>query len=91
MTRRRRLVGTRREVPAGRAAAYDALWAEVQAAATGMGAHAWRFVAAADPERYLEFLEFAAASDPRRSPPLAGALARLEDEFAGEAEEWDEA
>jgi hypothetical protein len=91
MSRRRRLVGTRREVPAERRAEYDPLWAEVQAAATAMEAHAWRFVSAASPERFLEFLEFAATSDPRRAPPLADVLARLESAFAGEAEEWDEA
>jgi hypothetical protein len=86
----RRLVSTRRSVPAARRAAYDALWTRVQAAASARDAHAWRFASAEREDLFLEFLEFAAGSDPRASPALSAPLARLEAEFAGGSEEWTE-
>jgi hypothetical protein len=89
--KRRRLVGLRRRVPSDRRAAYDAAWAAARDRAERRGAHAWRFVAAGSAELFLEFLEFAAESDPRDDPQLAAALRRLDRELgAADVEEWDE-
>ena len=87
----RRLVGQIRTVAAPARAAYDARWEEVRGAATALGAHAWRFASTIHPERYLEFLEFAADRDPRHDASLAGPLLALDRDLgAAEAEEWEE-
>lgn len=87
----RRLVSTRRRTDPAARERYDALWSALQGAATAAGAHAWRFVARGDPDLHLEFLEFAAGSDPRDLPEVHSLLARLGAEVGGaEVEEWDE-
>lgn len=90
MKSERRLISTRRTVSAARREAYEAAWSRVHFEATRQGSHAWRFASAARGDLFLEFLEFAADSDPRREPQLADALARIEAEFTGEGEEWVE-
>nr|MBA4158591.1 hypothetical protein [Gemmatimonadota bacterium] len=70
----RHLVSTRRTVPESRRAAYDAAWTPLQAAATGLGAHAWRFRSADHGDLFLEFLEFAADADPRETPRVVALL-----------------
>ena len=87
----RRLVGQTRTVAAAARAGYDAAWERVRAAATALGAHAWRFQSTIHPDRYLEFLEFAAERDPRRDATVAAPLLALDRDLgpAG-AEEWVE-
>ena len=87
----RRLVGQTRTVAAAARAGYDAGWERVRAAATALGAHAWRFQSTIHPDRYLEFLEFAADRDPRPHPSVAGPLLALARDLGpAEAEEWVE-
>jgi hypothetical protein len=87
----RHLVAQTRDVPAEARAAYDARWVELHAAATALGAHAWRFRSTIHPERYLEFLEFAADHDPRQEAPVAGPLLALDRDLGpAEVEEWEE-
>lgn len=87
----RRLVGQIRMVPAQAGCAYEARWEELRAAATALGAHAWRFQSTIQPERYLEFLEFAADRDPRLDETVAGPLLALDRDLGpAEAEEWEE-
>jgi hypothetical protein len=87
----RRLVGQTRSVAAQDRAAYDARWEELRSAATALGAHAWRFLSTIHPERYLEFLEFAADRDPRLHATVAGPLLALDRDLGpAEAEEWEE-
>jgi len=86
----RRLVSTRREVTSEDLATYDAAWAALEQRARDAGAHAWRFVSAAYPVLYLEFLEFAADADPRGKGAVADALHAIDRIAPGSAEEWDE-
>jgi hypothetical protein len=86
----RHLVSTRRAVPANLSGEYAATWAKLRDAATESGAHAWRFASAAYPTEYLEFLEFAAAADPRAGERLKELLAELDRLGRGVSEEWDE-
>lgn len=86
----RRLVSIRRSVAGSRAADYDALWSAVRQRVEAAGAHAWRFAAADDGTRRMEFIEFRAGADPRRGPEVRAALDRLEGAFPGEEEEWDD-
>jgi hypothetical protein len=87
----RRLLCTRRTVDPARRTAYDAAWSDLQAAVRARGAHAWRFVAEPRPDLFLEFLEFAAGSDPRATPAIAAALDALDREFGtGATDEWRE-
>jgi hypothetical protein len=91
VSRRRTLLSLRRPVAPERRAAYDAAWARLHAAATARGAHAWRFRSAADEERALEFLEFAAEADVRAHPEVRAALDALEESSApAVVEEWIE-
>lgn len=85
----RRLVSLRRLVPAEQRAAYDAAWEEVRRCAVGQGAHAWRFASVSEAGVFLEFLEFAAESDPRLHADVLAALLHL-DQATGRAscEEW---
>jgi hypothetical protein len=87
----RTLVSLRRRVPAPLRDAHAAAWAQLHREATARGAHAWRFASAADPELYLEFLEFSADADPRGNTEVSGALARLDEVGAAEVEQWVEA
>ena len=80
--RERRLLSIRRAVPAARRAEYEAAWARLHAAATGRGAHAWRFRSARVPGLYLEFLEFGAGADLRADPDAQAALRALDAAFA---------
>ncbi len=89
--KRRRLVSIRRDVSAEQLRQYARDWRTLQRGVEASGAHAWRFVSAAYPSRYLEFLEFAAGADPRQQPGIARALAALEMIAPAVAEEWDEA
>jgi hypothetical protein len=85
----RRLVSQTRTVPAADRAGYDAGWERVRAAVTALGAHAWRFQSTIHPERYLEFLEFAADRDPRPDATVAAPLHDLDRDLGpAEAEEW---
>ena len=87
----RRLVGQIRTVAAADRAGYDARWEELRSAATAFGAHAWRFHSTIHPDRYLEFLEFAADRDPRLDETVGGPLLALDRDLGpAEAEEWDE-
>jgi hypothetical protein len=89
MSAERRLVSLRRSVPSPRMEAYGALWTSLAEEVVRAGAHAWRFVSPQDPELHLEFLEFKAAVDPRREPPVRALLDRLDVEAAAAAtEEW---
>lgn len=94
--RERRLVSTRRRVPAAQAPRYSELWERLRGAAAAEGAHAWRFVSADRPELYVEFLEFAGDQDPRRAPAVAAAIGEVERAFgapppaAAPSEEWRE-
>lgn len=88
---RRLLTSRPRHVAAANRAAYDAAWEALRGAATGRGAHAWRFVSTILPERYLEFLEFAEGADPRDDAAVAEALRALDERFpAPAAEAWAE-
>jgi hypothetical protein len=91
MSAERRLVSLRRRVPASRQARYGELWGALAAEATKTGAHAWRFVSPGDGELHLEFLEFRADADPRRSEATQRILRQLREEAAAEVEEWVEA
>ena len=87
----RRLIAQTRRVEAPARAAYDAGWEAVRGAATERGAHAWRFRSTIHPDRYLEFLEFAAERDPRRDAAVAAPLLALDRDLGpAEAEEWEE-
>jgi hypothetical protein len=87
----RRLVGQVRTVAAAARGEYDARWEELRGAANALGAHAWRFHSTIHPDRYLEFLEFAADRDPRPDDRLAGRLLALDHAFGpADVEEWDE-
>ena len=87
----RQLVSQIRTVPAAARPRYDALWEDVRREATALGAHAWRFHSTIHPERYLEFLEFAAAGDPRRESAVADPLLALDRDLGtAEVEEWEE-
>jgi hypothetical protein len=87
----RRLVSIRRRVAEGMLEAYRARWSSVREAVEGAGQHAWSFVSASDPREMIEFLEFADGADPRDDPRAAAALGRLEREYGGTLEEWEEA
>ncbi|CAN5691498.1 hypothetical protein BH23GEM6_BH23GEM6_25570 [soil metagenome] len=86
----RRLVSIRREIMDEALTSYDSAWAALEQRVTASGAHAWRFVSAAYPMRYLEFLEFAADADPRGESGVADALAAIGRIAPGTVEEWDE-
>ena len=77
----RHLISIRRMVPAAQRADYDAAWARLHAATTGIGAHAWRFVSAAEGDLFLEFLEFAADSPLREDPGVIEAIRILHQRF----------
>lgn len=77
----RRLLCTRRLVPAERREEYDAGWTRLRAAATAGGAQAWRFVTAARGDVYVEFLEFAAEHDAREDAEANAALLALKAAF----------
>lgn len=91
MSEARTLVSTDRAVKPARARGYDEAWAEVQARVRALGGKAWRFRSQADPCRHVEFLEFAANSDPRRDPDVEIALGRLDPFGAGSTVEWTDA
>ena len=87
----RHLVSQTRSVPISARAVYDALWERVRESATALGAHAWRFQSTIHPDRYLEFLEFAAERDPRTDASVAAPLLALDRDLGpAEAEEWVE-
>jgi hypothetical protein len=87
----RRLVSLRRPIPEAVVERYDELWLALAAEVRALDAHAWRFASASDRDLRLEFLEFAAARDPRELPPVRELLHRLDVEIASaSAEEWDE-
>ena len=87
----RHLVSQTRPVPISARAGYDALWERLREAATAAGAHAWRFQSTVHPDRYLEFLEFAAERDPRTDATVVAPLLALDRDLgpAG-TEEWVE-
>lgn len=87
----RRLVSVRRRVGPADRERYDNAWHRYSEAANAAGANAWRFRAADEEHRYLEFLEFAGDDDPRGSRELAEAGAELQVIGPAEAEEWLEA
>ena len=95
-TGERRLVSIRRFVPQHRRGEYAAAWAELHAAATAQGAHAWHFVSAETPGVFLEFLEFGPESDIRADPAVLEAIRLLHSEFGmpypspNTLEEWVE-
>ena len=87
----RQLVSLVRTVAETAHAAYDSRWEDLRGAATALGAHAWRFHSTLHPERYLEFLEFAADGDPRGDATVAGLLLALDRDLGpAEVEEWEE-
>jgi hypothetical protein len=87
----RRLVSQIRKVPEPARAAYESRWEHLRRAATALGAHAWRFRSSIHPERYLEFLEFAADGDPRPDAAVADLLLSLDRDLGpAEVEEWEE-
>ena len=86
---RRHLVSQIRDVALASRTRYDARWGEVQRAVTERGAHAWRFVSGIQPDRYIEFLEFAADADPREDAGVSSTLRALDEELgAALVEEW---
>jgi hypothetical protein len=87
----RHLVSQERRVEPASRVAYDAAWEALRGAATAAGAHAWRFRSTIHPERYLEFLEFAADRDPRQDAAVADPLLALDRDLGpAEPEEWEE-
>jgi hypothetical protein len=88
MSVRRSLVSIRRLVPGGDSAEYDLLWNQLEGAVSALGSHAWRFSAASNPARRMEFLEFSSGPDPRASESVAALLDRLDRVAPGEVEEW---
>ncbi len=92
----RRLVSIRRSVTLEERPSYDAAWGILHEAATGRGAHAWRFASADVPELYLEFLEFGLEGDLREDPVTLAAIQTLHETFGGPyppprtLEEWVE-
>ena len=95
-TGERRLVSIRRFVPQHRRGEYAQAWAELHAAATARGAHAWHFVSGDTPGVFLEFLEFGPESDVRSDPTVLEAIRNLHAEFGmpyptpSTLEEWVE-
>lgn len=87
----RRLVSTRRRVPAAEQGSYRTFWDALALRLGGAGARAWRFVSESDPELFVEFMEFASPTDPRDSPEVSDHLGRLERTWPGTAEAWEEA
>jgi hypothetical protein len=92
----RHLRVTIRTVPAGSQPDYAAGWRAFVAAARSAGANAWRFRAAEDPDRYMEFLEWqddgSHAAAAWRDGDIAGLGAALDSRFgAGDATGWQEA
>ena len=77
----RHLISIRRLVPLEQRSDYDAAWARLHQAATATGAHAWRFVSAAEADLFLEFLEFAADSTLREDPAVIEAIRTLHEQF----------
>ena len=87
----RLLTSRARTVAAADRARYDAAWEELRRAATDRGAHAWRFASTILADRYLEFLEFADAADPRGDPAVQAAMRALDERFpAPPPDEWIE-
>ena len=94
----RRLVSIRRFVPQHRRGDYAELWAQLHAAATARGAHAWHFQNADEgtPGVFLEFIEFGPESDPRSDTTVLEAIRALHAEFGqpyptpSTLEEWVE-
>ena len=84
----RRLLSVVREVPEGGRAEYDRLWYTLRDAAVAAGAHGWRFASESEPDRYIEFIEFAADGDPVSTPPVPEALDALDRHFPGDAGRW---
>ncbi|MBX6365699.1 MAG: hypothetical protein IRZ00_17770 [Gemmatimonadetes bacterium] len=88
----RRLMATRRRVAGDRTGDYREAWERFRDAAAGLGARAWLFRSADVAGRFLEFLEWdAATADPAGDPRVRAARAALDDLGAGEDELWDEA
>ena len=92
----RRLVSIRRLVPGHRRDEYLAVWAQLYAAATARGAHAWHFASLDVADVFLEFLEFGSETDVRGDPDTLEAIRALHEAF-GEPypppktlEEWAE-
>ncbi|HWK90487.1 MAG TPA: hypothetical protein VNP72_10910 [Longimicrobium sp.] len=92
----RRLVSIRRLVPSDRIPQYAAAWAELHAAATARGAHAWHFASADQRDVYVEFLEFGSDSDVRSDAATVAAIRELHEQFGdpypmpNTLEEWVE-
>ncbi len=88
-----RLLVVMRRVPRERLGEYAHAWERVRSAAAAAGVHAWRFQATppADPDEYLEFLEWSStAGDPTVGGTLGAAAGQLQAAFPGEARRWDE-
>ncbi len=86
------LTSTRRSAPPARQREYDAAWLRIQQIAATLDTRAWRFQAVNEPGLFLEFLEFAAGSDPRLEPALRDALRAMDAVFppVSAAELWAE-
>jgi hypothetical protein len=63
----------------------------VVSAAVSTKVNAWRFHEERDPSLYLEFLEFAAGSDPREEGEVATAIRSLDLLGIGDSELWIDA
>jgi len=88
--RRRRLLSTRRVVPADRLDEYMAAWESVQRAARDSGARAWLFRAQERHDHFIEFIEYGDAPGALDAGELRRARASLEEWFGpGEPEEWE--
>jgi hypothetical protein len=84
----RRLLIIHRQVPSGSGPDYDRAWMQLREAAAGVPCHAWRYRSTRSGDSFVEFLEYAAAGDPRGNLEVSEALRALERVAAGEIEEW---
>jgi hypothetical protein len=87
MTEERRLLSTRRRVPAASMEDYHVAWGVLATIARAAGVNAWRFRSATESDLFMEFLESRAA-DPRVAGEIDESLTSLERLQPGLTEEW---
>ncbi|MFO7261404.1 MAG: hypothetical protein DIU52_009620 [bacterium] len=87
---RRRLLSTRRVVPADRLDEYATAWERVQRVAREQGARAWLFRLSERHDHFIEFIEYGDAPGALDTDELRRARASLEEQFGpGATEEWE--